>query len=108
MEFIRSEWKDNLSIYHHKNQTTSLKVFPPKEGFTVYPNPAHDFVNIKLKEPYKRVQFYNLNGQLIMDRRIISEEFQIQSYELGSAKGIFLGVLITEDNKVEHFKIVMH
>jgi hypothetical protein len=75
----------------------------------VYPNPATDFIKLKI-ENYKlqslRYQLYNTNGSLLQVNKIVGNETNIVMSNLVSAT-YFLKV--TDNNKViKTFKIIKH
>jgi hypothetical protein len=75
----------------------------------VYPNPATDFIKLKM-ENYEvqnlRYQLYDINGSLLQDNKIVGNETSIVMSNYMSAT-YFLKV--TDNNKViKTFKIIKH
>ena len=75
----------------------------------VYPNPATDFIRLKI-ENYEvenlRYQLYDINGSLLQDNKIEGNETNIVMSNYVSAT-YFLKV--TDNNKVvKTFKIIKH
>jgi len=75
----------------------------------VYPNPATDFIKLKI-ENYEvknlRYQLYDINGSLLQDNKIVGNETNIVMSNYMSAT-YFLKV--TDNNKlIKTFKIIKH
>jgi hypothetical protein len=75
----------------------------------VYPNPATDFIRLKI-ENYEvqnlRYQLYDINGSLLQDNKIVGDETDIVMSNYVSAT-YFLKV--TDNNKlIKTFKIIKH
>jgi hypothetical protein len=75
--------------------------------YKVYPNPAHGLIKLSIipfDGGYLRYCLFDLNGILLQDKKVISEETEISLESLNPAV-YFLKVL--KDNKeVKVFKIV--
>jgi hypothetical protein len=78
-----------------------------KPKFTLYPNPAQDFVSIQLPENYTHAQLsiYNLTGQLISKNQITQPNQQIPITELGN--GIYIFVIQTKDKIIGRQRVVV-
>lgn len=62
--------------------------------FSVYPNPATDFVNIQNSEvAIQKVEVYNMNGQLVLSQKNNLERIQVSKLQ----SGIYLMKLYTEN-----------
>jgi len=81
------------------------------EGITleykVYPNPTRGLITLTIK-PYDnenlRYRLYDLNGILLQDKKIESEETEISMQNLSSA--IYFLKVIKENKEIKIFKIV--
>lgn len=71
---------------------------------TSYPNPSTDYISIKWnQEKLVRINFYNLNGQLILTKKTTNAGVQINKEELGI--GTFIYKIVWNENQIETGKI---
>ncbi|MDG1848926.1 MAG: heparin lyase I family protein [Flavobacteriales bacterium] len=71
--------------------------------FELYPNPAHDILNIGIEGVIKEVQIYTLNGKLV--RKVFNlnhNSLQVQELQTG----IYILRIIEEDKRVSIFKLI--
>ena len=75
--------------------------------YKVYPNPAHGLIKLTIK-PFDdgnfRFWLYDLNGILLQDKKIISEETEISLESLTPA--VYFLKVLKDNNEVKVFKIV--
>ena len=91
-------WIDQILI--HVNASSTVNEISQNE-VSIYPNPAHDFLHIKLnRSEIKEISIYNLSGQRIL--RTNSESVNI--YQL--KQGIYLLKIIDESGRVGNFKFI--
>jgi OmpA-OmpF porin, OOP family len=77
-----------------------------KEEIKIYPNPPQDFVSIDIPENYQNTQLsiYNLTGQLVVQKQIISNQ-QIPISELGN--GMYIFVIESGDRVIGRERVVV-
>lgn len=73
------------------------------EGFSFYPNPSHDVVNLSSKDNIESVVLYNLLGQSIVENKINSPSYQMNVSSL--APGTYL-MKITVDGQTAVYKMI--
>ncbi len=63
---------------------TKMNEYTKENTIKVYPNPAHDFINIEIGELNSRVIFelIDMNGRMILSKTIDSNEMKIKTGEL--------------------------
>lgn len=71
--------------------------------FSIYPNPADDFVNISGKSNISSVQIYDLAGKLLSNQSLNSKETKLNISSL--PKGIYIIQLVSE-GKTNSYKII--
>ncbi|MFT3795165.1 T9SS type A sorting domain-containing protein [Flavobacterium sp.] len=81
----------------YTNQLIKTKEFGA-DSFAIYPNPAHDVVNITAKENISEVGVYNLLGQQVLQKNNVNNN-EIQLSTAGLPSGKYL-VKITSENGV--------
>jgi uncharacterized repeat protein (TIGR01451 family) len=81
------------------------------EGFTVeykvYPNPTRGIITLTIKTLDKeniKVRLYDLNGILLQDKKVISEETEISIESLKPA--IYLMKVLKDNKEIKEFKII--
>jgi hypothetical protein len=75
--------------------------------YKVYPNPAHGLIKLTIKPfdgGYFRYCLYDLNGGLIQDKKVQSEETEISLESLNPA--VYFLKLIKDNKEIKVFKIV--
>jgi len=75
---------------------TNIKLQANENGFTVFPNPAHDLITIRAKnEVDGNVCLFNLNGKLIFEQHF-NTATEISTANL--ARGVYLLKIVSGDN----------
>ena len=73
------------------------------EGFTFYPNPSLDFINLTATENIERVSIYNMLGQKVIDQNINAISSQLDVANL--VTGTYL-MLVSADGKTASYKVI--
>lgn len=73
----------------------------------IYPNPAEDFVSIKIPQNYTQAQLgiYNLTGQLISQKQVTQSNQQLSITELGN--GMYIFVIQNEDKVIGRQRVMV-
>lgn len=73
------------------------------EGFTFYPNPSLDVINLTAKENIERVSIYNMLGQKVIDQNInaISSQLDVANLVTGT-----YFMLVSADGKTASYKVI--
>ena len=90
---------DGLSVDSQGTVPTSITNAEKQEAWSVYPNPATDYIRIKGGE-YKKADIYSLNGALV---RSVSISEQIYVGDL--AAGVYY-IRITDDTYTSTLKFI--
>ncbi len=64
----------------------------------VFPNPAHDFINIQSNDEIKKINIYNSNGNLILTKDLDNEFFYRLNVH-GISDGVYFMELFNQDNR---------
>ncbi len=64
----------------------------------VFPNPAHDFINIQSNDEIKKINIYNSNGNLILTK-VLDNEFFYRLNIQGISDGVYFMELFNQDNR---------
>ena len=75
-----------------------------KAGISVYPNPAHGFVNIKTVETITKIQVINAIGQIVLEKSNINNNFN--SIELKTIESGVYTILVSTENGVIASKFI--
>jgi hypothetical protein len=75
-----------------------------KAGISVYPNPAHGFVNIKTVETITKIQVINAIGQIVLEKTNINNNFN--SIELKTIESGVYTILVSTENGVIASKFI--
>ena len=75
-----------------------------KAGISVYPNPAHGFVNIKAVETITKIQVINAIGQIVLEKFNINNNFN--SIELKTIESGIYTILVSTENGVIASKFI--
>jgi hypothetical protein len=75
-----------------------------KAGISVYPNPAHGFVNIKTVETITKIQVINAIGQIVLEKSNINNNFS--SIELKTIESGVYTILVSTENGVIASKFI--
>jgi len=89
----------NQSLMILEGSTLAIKDFA-NQTFSVYPNPATDVLNIKMKDQtvsFKSAQIFDLNARLVMDAPILNETISVKNLATGTY------ILLLKDGKDKHF-----
>ncbi len=73
------------------NQSVNIEKFKKENYFSIYPNPAHDFIVIanKAKQSYsQRVEIYDFTGKIVKQFKIQNSELKINIGDL--RKGVYI------------------
>ena len=101
--YYRLEEIDNDGRIQFSN-VVSIKVDASQNEIRVYPNPAHNFINIDLKKQLSKnssIIIYDLSGKKIMEQKISAATLHQQLNVSGLSKGSYrISVL---DNSGEQF-----
>ena len=73
------------------------------EGFTFYPNPSLDVINLTATENIERVSIYNMLGQKVIDQNINATSSQLDVANL--VTGTYL-MLVSADGKTASHKVI--
>jgi hypothetical protein len=73
------------------------------EGFTFYPNPSLDVINLTATENIERVSIYNMLGQKVIDQNINAISSQLDVANL--VTGTYL-MLVSADGKTASHKVI--
>lgn len=73
-------------------------------GFTYYPNPVNDILNIKTDISIESINTFNITGQQLMTIKSTPANGQIDLSSLAS--GMYLVNAVFENGQVETFKII--
>ena len=107
MDTVQIEEAWNLINWHvNQSATISIKEYNSDFSIRVYPNPAKDFIQIKVNwelDPETQVYLYNINGQVVSHQIIqsIDSEIDISKIDIG----VYI-VEVLNKHKVARFKIV--
>lgn len=94
----------NTNVYW--NTSTTLSVSEPitsKHEIIFYPNPAKDYINIKLNEEIGIITLYNLLGQEILTKLIKSKEFVLDVSNF--SKGTYI-IKLNENGNMKTVKFI--
>jgi hypothetical protein len=75
-----------------------------KAGIAVYPNPAHNLVNIKTVETITKIQVINAIGQIVLEKFDINNNFS--SIELKTIESGVYTILVSTENGVIASKFI--
>jgi hypothetical protein len=75
-----------------------------KAGIAVYPNPAHNLVNIKTVETITKIQVINAIGQIVLEKSNINNNFS--SIELKTIESGVYTILVSTENGVIASKFI--
>ncbi len=75
-----------------------------KAGISVYPNPAHGFVNIKTVETITKIQVINAIGQIVLEKTNINNNFN--SIELKTIESGVYTILVSTENGIIASKFI--
>ncbi|PKP40375.1 MAG: hypothetical protein CVT96_09065 [Bacteroidetes bacterium HGW-Bacteroidetes-13] len=91
---------------YFRNTSTTLSVIENDFGdaIKVYPNPTEDILIISTRSTIISVSLYNILGQEVLNRKVNTNEGQIDVSLL--AKGTYIVKVLTEDNKVNTSKLI--
>jgi len=86
---------------------TGISDYKIDRGISVFPNPAQDFINIKIRDYNSPVFFelFDINGRVILTNKIVSGETKINLQELTS--GIYFYQLSDWDGVLKTDKVVI-
>ncbi len=70
----------------------------------VFPNPARDYIQIRSNEPFSRIQFSNLIGQIVLEKKLKAENELIDISML--REGTYLLTLITSGGESRKMKLI--
>lgn len=92
-----SEWEPGLkTTYYYSDDTMSLNDLSDNNFITVYPNPVKSTLNISLdKYTEAGVSLYDLNGRLILEKRLQALNTRLNIETLNS--GMYVLKIHTED-----------
>ncbi len=82
---------------------SSIKTKLPESTFNVYPNPVADVLNIQTKETVKRIEIFNLQGQLLKVVEGAKQEVSVA----GLSAGTYL-LKLTTDKGVASQRFIKH
>ncbi|MBU1369965.1 MAG: T9SS type A sorting domain-containing protein [Bacteroidetes bacterium] len=89
---------DDIRLMH--DPLTNTAEIGTQQTLQVYPNPATEMVNIKLDEPIRRVEIYDLAGKMVYSQNTGNTEVVV---ELSSLKqGMYLMQIITDNKNYSH------
>lgn len=92
-------------IYEVRSLSTGLSTEP--FSLAVYPNPASDYLTINFRNQFGEgynFQLYDLNGKMIINRKISGEKTIIDLRKYASA--IYILNLYKDNSKIQSFKIL--
>jgi len=73
------------------------------EGFSFYPNPVEDVINIQSVQTVDQVELYNIAGQKVLDQKIHTINAQLSAGDLPS--GIYL-MTVTSGTRSTTYKVI--
>ena len=101
-------WNANVgweSVYNFAGDCTSILATSDNdiEGFSYYPNPANNVINLSAQDNIERVAVYNILGQKVIDQNINATSSQLDVTNLTT--GTYL-MEVSVDGKTATYKIV--
>jgi len=89
-----------------EEQTTSISDTKEKSGFLVYPNPAQDFISIKLQSSFKKLYLVDTSGRTLREFIPLEQKhININTSDMGP--GIYLINALKEDGTSTYQKVVL-
>ncbi len=94
----------NFTYFRNTSITLSVIENDFGDAIKVYPNPTEDILIISTRSAMTSVSLYNILGQEVLNRKVNTNEEQIDVSLL--AKGTYIVKILTEDNKVNTSKLI--
>lgn len=93
---------DNSQLYDLKQVSLSTNKIEDESSLkvSVYPNPTTGILNIELKDDLEKVDIYDINGKLVLNRTI--NQFNIETL----STGVYFLKISSKTNKIYFYKII--
>lgn len=102
MAFAGTSGSDGYNLYFDAKSTLGIEE-NSLDGFTFYPNPAQDIINISAKSTVEKIGIYSLLGQEVMQ---LSPEQKSPSLNVSSlASGVYV-MKVEVDGQIGTYKII--
>ena len=88
-----TSWFEMIFVIITKGEISAVEKDLLKQT-KIFPNPAHDFVNVEMGLGIKKLSVYNFAGALVKDISLDTKEYQLHTGDLES--GVY-GILIESD-----------
>jgi len=98
--FNMSDESESVSILVNYNTviTGDEKLIANNGSFQLFPNPAHNSVNVSMIQGCEKIQLFNFAGQLVLEERIVSNKADMNTSDLES--GIYFVKVFSHDNVI--------
>ena len=78
------------SIHYYSSMVVNINEGIVEENLVkVYPNPSNGFFSIKTTIPFKSIEIYNLNGELVYSSNIFNRKTSFEIDLSGKGKGVY-------------------
>ncbi|MBA3704483.1 MAG: T9SS type A sorting domain-containing protein [Bacteroidetes bacterium] len=94
----------DMGAYEYQGITTTISTTPGNNLFTIYPNPADEFVMIENIEMDSKIELYDVLGQKIFHQIVNDHTIKIDISEF--KKGIYFFKIMMEGNSVRIGKFI--
>lgn len=97
----------NTEVWKCQSPTSISSLITEPSEISVYPNPASNYIRIDLKNQYENtfISIFNLNGQLVLPKRLIKRQEQLPINHL--PEGLYF-LQVTSESQNKTIKIIRH